>query len=155
MGGVEIRIKGLDEAIARYAPVFAGNDGVELADTLGALGVRQTQRRIYSEKTSPAGAAWKPNRQGTSILFASGLLAGSIRHTAAPGAATWGSPLIYAAIHNFGGAIRPREKKALRFPGAPHPVAQVVMPQREYLGLSAENAREMMEMVETYFTGRL
>ena len=147
---LDIAVTGLDQAL-RTADALASIAAVEIADAIGALGVRQTQRRIASEKTSPAGAAWKKNISGTSILFRSGALAASISHRASAAGASWGSPLIYAAIHNYGGVIKPKTKKALRFPlrgrQDQHIRKSVTMPKREYLGISAENAAEMERMV--------
>ena len=155
MGHIEATIDGLEETINRLKPI-SENDGVELADALGALGVRQTQRRLQSEKTSPSGAAWKPNARGGSLLQLTGALTTSIAHTAAPWAATWGSSLVYAAIHNFGGAIKAKNKKALHFRVGKNwaTVAQVVMPQRQFIGISEANGQEMIRLAETYFTGK-
>lgn len=47
----------------------------------------------------------------------------------------------YARIHQEGGTIRPRTKRALSFAG--RVVASVTMPRRAYLGLSAEERTEI------------
>ena len=158
MDAIDITVSGGEEAIVKLG-VLADSDLTEVADTLGALGVSQTQRRIHSEKTSPSGEAWQKNRAGTSILFRSGALAASMFHTATSSAAMWGSPLVYAAIHNFGGTIRPKKGKALRFPGQAKQDlltrTSVTMPKREYLGVSPDNATEMEQTIAALYLERL
>lgn len=157
MADVAFSIVGLDEAIAKIGG-FA-EPVAELGELVGALVVSQTQTRISSEKTSPSGAAWKPNLLGTSILFRSGLLNSSIHYTVSGTAIMVGSNLIYARIHNDGGEIRPKTKKALSFPGRSRKdqrvQGKVTMPQRQYLGLSAANAAELKEEIEGFFLGKL
>lgn len=54
-----------------------------------------------------------------------------------------GSNLVHAAIHQFGGVIRPRAAKLLMFRG--HVAKSVDIPARPYLGLSKEDERELVE----------
>ena len=52
-----------------------------------------------------------------------------------------GKPLVYAAIHEFGGIIRPKVKKWLRFKTADgkwHMVKEVKMPERSYIRSTAK-----------------
>ncbi|MBD8890902.1 phage virion morphogenesis protein [Roseibium litorale] len=125
---------------------LADLDRSELIDGLGALGASQTQRRIEEEKTDPDGTPWPANGAGSGILFQSGDLATSIDHQQ-EGAdqVSWGSPLIYAAIHQQGGEIRPKTAKVLVFTIGGETVfaKKVTIPRRSYLGMSADNAREM------------
>lgn len=75
-----------------------------------------------------------------------------------------GSNLVYARIINEGGRtkaheIRPRNKQALAFGGrgpfgkVNHPGSNI--PARRFLGLSAENLREIETAILTYYKGRL
>lgn len=130
-------------ALAGKVEAMSRADAADLSDSLGALGVRQTQRRIHAEKTSPAGAPWKPNKRGGSILELHGYLVSSMAHTAAPWAATWGSNLVYAAIHNFGGPIKFASGRVMH------------MPQREYLGLSQANEVEMEDLALVWLRSKL
>lgn len=144
MSGATITLNPGDlDALAGKVESLSRADAADLADALGALGVRQTQRRIHNEKTSPAGAAWKPNKRGGSILELHGALVSTMAHTAAPWAATWGSNMVYAAIHNFGGPIHFK---------AGH---TIIMPQREYLGLSDANAAEMEDLALVWLQSKL
>ncbi|MEL6503483.1 MAG: phage virion morphogenesis protein [Pseudomonadota bacterium] len=124
-------------------------DKSELLESLAVLGESQTKRRIADEKTSPDGEAWpdwaestKANRHnGQSLLFAEGDLHGSIAAGDPSGnEIAWGSNLEYAAVHNFGHTFDDGFGKGI----------EITIPQRQYLGLSADNEREM-EMVALGF----
>jgi len=160
----DVAIQGLDEAITRLGQV-AAIEPTDLADMAGHLVVLQTQERIRSEKTAPDGGAWKPNRAGTSILYASGLLEESIHHQVADNVATIGSSLVYARIHNDGGVITPKKGKALRFPvggkrgrrggNDQKTRAKVVMPKRTFLGLSPANRQVIETKLAEFIGGKL
>ena len=155
---VEIRIdaRGLipaDQALARLAPL----EHAKLLLGLARLIQQQTRRRIEEEKTAPSGAPWKPNLSGTPTLYQSGALAGSIDYlvqgmqivVGAPAEPQNGKP--YAAIHQFGGTIRPKNGAALKFWWQSGGfvdfavVKSVKMPARPYLGVSEANAREITD----------
>jgi phage gpG-like protein len=123
---------------------------------IGRLVQEQTRRRIEEEKTSPAGAAWKPNIAGTSILYASGALSRSIDYAAAPASVQVGSGLVYARIQNAGGTITPKTARALAFQLGNRLVMtqSVTLPARTYLGLSADNQEEVVDAAEDWL-GRL
>ena len=152
---VKIDLSGLEhglhliEGIAK-APKY------ELMDGIGRLVQEQTRYRIESEKTSPAGEAWKPNAQGSSILFQSGALAQSIDYAAADTSVEVGSGIIYARIHQEGGKIVPKNGNALVFMMGNHlvQVKSVTMPARPFIGLSAANQNDILEAV-TDWVGRL
>jgi phage virion morphogenesis protein len=89
----------------------------------------------------PDGKAWKPSQRvvehGGKTLKLHGDLQTSITSTYGPDFAEVGpersfGAAIYAAIHQFGGIILPRLKKALSFGG--RIVSRVVMPARPYVG---------------------
>jgi phage gpG-like protein len=125
---------------------LAGLDRSELMDGLGALGASQTKRRLEEEKTGPDGQEWPKNGEGSSLLYQSGALADSIEHQAeGSDAVAWGSPLIYAAVHQFGAVIKPDSAKVLAFSvgGSPVFAKQVEIPARPYVGISQDNAREL------------
>lgn len=159
MSGVTIQVTtvGLDQVASRLGRLGSLPRALIL-DKLGALGETQTKRRIASEKTAPSGAAWPANRTGTSILVRDGHLRDSIHHvTQGDAAVRWGSGLIYAAIHQVGGTIRPVRARALVFQGADGGLIfarAVTIPARPYLGISAANAaqieRHLVTMVGQY-----
>jgi len=83
------------------------------------------------------------------MLQATGRLAGSITPSSGATFARVGTNVEYAAVHQFGGetgpfVIRPRNKKALFWPGAEHPVKSVThpgfkIPARPFLQLTDED----------------
>jgi phage virion morphogenesis protein len=146
MTGVAIRIDDSDLA-ARLVQIEGLADAPkdELANGIGRLVQEQTRRRIEEEKTAPDGTPWKPNRAGTSILYAEGHLSRSVDYVASSHGVTIGSGLIYARIHQEGGTIKPKKGKALRFMVGDAAVfaRAVTMPARTWMGLSAENRADI------------
>jgi phage virion morphogenesis protein len=153
MSGVALEITetGLTEALLTIDGIAEAPTG-ELMEGIGRLVQEQTRRRIEQEKTSPAGAAWQPNRAGTSILFQSGALSRSIDYAAGEDSVQVGSGLVYARIHQDGGTIRPKNAKALVFQMGNQLVfaRSVDIPARPYLGLSADNQNEVVEAAEDW-----
>lgn len=110
----------------------------------------QTRRRIESEKRSPQGVAWTPNRAGTSTLLKTGrhLRDSVANRTAGPDAiveAHWQ----HAHVHQTGMTIVPRNAKRLVFfagkNAQPIFAARVKIPARQFIGLSKENHEEIVE----------
>mgnify|MGYP003666670622 FL=1 len=129
----------------------------ELADGLGRLVQEQTRRRIEIDKTSPDGEGWKPNYAGTSILYKSGALAGSIDYVADDDSVIVGSGLVYARIHQLGGKIVPKNGNALVFAigNSLVSVKSVTMPARPYFGLSSENRADVLDAAADWLEGLL
>ncbi len=94
------------------------------------------------------------------ILQRTGRLAASItqRHDAL--SAEVGTNVEYAAVHQFGGrtrprTIRPKRKKALYWPGAPHPVAKVEhpgsrIPARPFLALTERDKDDIRDVLRRF-----
>jgi phage gpG-like protein len=81
---------------------------------------------------------WPPKRDGSaSNLQASGTLAKSFTLDVSSNSVTLGNPTIYAAIHQFGGTIKPKDKPLLRFQsgGRWWSVKQVTIPARPFVPL--------------------
>lgn len=153
---VQITEQGLDRAIA----VFAALDDVQLLrgmDIVGRTIQLQTRRRLEVEKTAPDGTAWKPNRAGSSILYASGTLSDSIDYMTRGREVHVGSPLPYAGIHHHGGVIKPKNGAVLVFTigGKKVVVSKVVMPARPYMGLSADNIAECESVIGDFIAAVL
>ncbi|MDP9590119.1 UNVERIFIED_ORG: phage gpG-like protein [Shinella zoogloeoides] len=148
---------GLEEAILKIDGIVDAPTG-ELMEGIGRLVQEQTRRHISDEKTAPDGSAWKANLAGSSILYASGALAGSIDYIASVGSVIVGSGLIYARIHQEGGVITPKNGSALKFWWVSGGftnfaiVKSVTIPRRQYLGLSADNQNEIVEATEDWLS---
>lgn len=124
--------------------------------TIAALGEASTRMRFRTQ-TGPDGVAWKKSRKKIGrTLTQAGHLAGSISSRATSGEATWGVNRIYAAIHQFGGVIKPRTKGALRFRvagGGFVTARQVTMPARPFLGISKEDRGDILHVLRKHYGG--
>ncbi|PIE13824.1 MAG: phage virion morphogenesis protein [Rhodobacterales bacterium] len=153
---VDLQLSALDQ-ISDMIHRVVGWDRFELMDTIGRLAQLQTRRRIQTEKTAPDGTEWPANARGTSTLYQTGRLHDSIDYQVGLGEVTVGSPLIYAAIHHFGGVIKPKNGKALAFMAGGDQVfaKSVTIPARPYIGISSDNAEEIESVVEDFVRGLL
>ncbi|WP_417766725.1 phage virion morphogenesis protein [Stappia sp.] len=146
MTGIAIRVDDTDLA-ARLVKIEGLVDAPQddLRDGIGRLVQEQTRRRIESEKTAPDGTPWKANRAGTSTLYAEGHLSRSVDYVTSGSGVLVGSGLIYARPHQKGATIKPKDARALRFMVGDAAVfaRTVTLPQREWLGLSDENRRDI------------
>ncbi|MFC6447168.1 phage virion morphogenesis protein [Shinella zoogloeoides] len=126
----------------------------ELMTNIAAIGENQTRRRIAEEKTAPDGTPWKPNSQDTSILMQTGQhLLASVASFATASEAQWGAAWEYAHVHQEGMTIVPKSAEALVFQlgGETIRVKQVTIPARPFVGISDENAREIVDAVTDFF----
>lgn len=148
-----IVVEGVDQAVAKIDALAGFDRGLFLADMGGHIET-QTRRRIQSEKTAPDGTPWKPNAEGTSILDRGGYLLDSLAWIVQGSSVQVGSNRPYAAIHQYGGTIRPKNKNMLQFRvgGRFVTVDQVNMPARPYLGISDANARELEQFATEFIT---
>lgn len=137
--------------IARFAEL----DEAALLTTLGGIGEMQTRRRIEEEKTGPDGAAWPANAEGTSILLRTGEhLRDSIAFEVGAGEVHWGSSWEYAHVHQ-NGAVISAKGRALSFllRGRRRSAKRVTIPARPFVGLSAENGREIEQVTIEWLAG--
>lgn len=133
--------------IAGWTP----NDG---ARRVAALLESQTRRRIEEEKTAPNGTPWKPNLEGTSVLLRTGRnLRDSISHEADGGDAIVKANWKYAAVHQRGATIVPKNRKALVFNLGGRTVfaGAVRIPARPFIGMSPANEQEIVEELNAMF----
>ncbi len=139
--GVKYNFKGLKEVAEKFDKVAkyrkALLKGIALALESGAIS-------RFKEERDPEGKKWLPNQRGGQILTLKGYLRGSIVGQATADYAEVGTPLVYSAIHQFGGTIRFKKRN-----GA------VQMPKRAYLGVSKEDEVEIADVIETYLSGAL
>lgn len=111
-------------------------------------------RERFEAGRNPLGMPWKPSErakaEGGKTLVDSGDLLSSIREDwgadyAAAGPEASGGAAVYARIHQLGGVIRAKTKKALSFSG--RVVASVTIPKREYLGFTDADADYVVETI--------
>lgn len=128
-------------------------DPSDLARDIAALGKASTAERFRTQ-VGPDGSPWKPSLRvqlhGGRTLTKDGHLAGSLSARHGRDFAEWGVNRIYAAIHQFGGVIRPKTAAALRFRlanGAFAVAKSINMPARPFLGLSADDVDDFLALV--------
>ena len=130
--------------------------------------VRSTQERFVSQM-DPDGHRWQPLKPSTlaskakrgygsqGILTMRRHLRDSIRYQADRNGVRWGTNRIYGAIQHFGGrtkahVIKPKNKKALAWPGGRHPARSVkhpgsTIPARPFLGVSVRDRERILEII--------
>ncbi|PZU93122.1 MAG: virion morphogenesis protein [Chelatococcus sp.] len=153
---VHVQLSGfetIESALARLNPFKSG----VLLEALARLIRESARERVLSGGPAPDGSAWKANLEGrTPILHRSGALARSIDYAVSGNRIEVGSGLIYAAILQFGGTIKPKSAGALKFWWQSGGfvnfavVKQVTMPARPYIGLSADDRAELVQATVGY-----
>jgi phage virion morphogenesis protein len=129
------------------------SDRQVLSETLGEQLVSSTIERFEDEK-GPDGEDWKKSRraedEGGQTLSDKGHLKASINYEASPAAVAVGTTdKVKGAIHQFGGDIKPKKGKALKFKTSTGfaTVKKVTMPARPYLGINEEDIEEAKETI--------
>ncbi len=165
MPGVRIEIETDDAALQAAFKRLTATLG-DLRPEMDEIGQSLVTSAIdrFERERGPGGVPWKPSARAErgkrgkgQTLTDSGRLRASITHRASRDAVEVGTNVAYAAIHQFGGktgprTIRPKRKKALYWPGAVHPVAQVnhpgsTIPARPFLGLDADDRASILRIV--------
>ncbi|ANH04610.1 phage virion morphogenesis protein [Shinella sp. HZN7] len=117
--------------------------------------VGSTHMRFVTQ-TDPDGAAWRAlntdyaaTKRNTRILTESGRLRDSINSRAGATEVRVGTNVIYAAIHQFGGTIKPKSASHLRFfiGDTLVTVASVTLPPRPFLGISSDDETMIAETI--------
>lgn len=150
-------------ALAALERAFAGlDDPLPLMQNLGELLTRSTKQR-FAQGVSPEGVKWAPKSQTTlnrygarksnrvdirPLFGPSGDLNSKIYPEPSRNEVLIGSPMIYAAVHQFGAA---KGAFGATKHGAPIPWGNI--PARPFLGLSAEDDVNVVETVGDYLTG--
>ncbi len=149
--GVEIALEALNS--------LADAPRTELMDEIGAYGELSTRERFEDGK-GPDGTAWKPSARATQAggqtLVDRARLLSSLTHNASAKGVEWGTNVVYAGIHQFGGKIKAKTAKGLAFRvgGKFVRVKSVTMPARPYLGVSTADAGEIEAIVSDWMARR-
>ncbi|RZS86063.1 phage virion morphogenesis protein [Pigmentiphaga kullae] len=116
-----------------------------------------SSRERFRTQQAPDGTPWaalnpeyqrQKSKNQDKILTLNGYLSGTLVAQATDDEAVVGSNLVYAAIQQFGGTIKPRTGRALRVGG--RFLSSVTLPARPYLGTSADDLAEINDLVEDY-----
>lgn len=159
MAGVSIKVtvhdKGVSDAIARVTAVDR-NLIPPLFKNWGEYQIKATRARFLAQR-GPDGKAWTPlnrvyaaTKRGPGILRESGQLFGSIVYQVSANTLAWGSPKVYAGIHQAGGTIVPRSADALIFRLGNRTVfaRKVTIPARPFLGVSNDDRDRMTKTAD-------
>jgi len=155
---VQIDHAGFNKTLSRLAQATERPEPV-----LRGIGeyMRNSTSERFSTQTDPQGQPWRPlsetYRQSKSsnpdkILTLNGYLR-KIVYQVEGDTVLVGSPMEYAAMHQFGGTIRPKTARALAFGG--RVVASVTIPARPFLGVSDADATEIEAIVSDYLAAAL
>lgn len=161
MTGVALRydFSGLKKADRQLSKLMRrAGDLTPLMDLIGASLVTSTQHRFETGR-GPDGEPWQPSirakAQGGRTLVGRGHLRDSVTHEPTSDAVTVGSNLVYAAIHQLGGAVQARTDGYLtmKIPGVGwRRKKSVEIPARPFLGIDADDEAMIAEEVEDYLT---
>ncbi|WP_336958746.1 phage virion morphogenesis protein [Sphingobium aquiterrae] len=153
-GGLDITISLGDELERALGRAIEKGDDLTRPMAAIAEALEVGAHQHFETESDPMGVPWKPRRDnsdpGRKILSLSRALEQAIvrefgRDFAQVGVLRTAGPARYARIHNEGGTIRPKHKKALSFAG--RLVAKVVMPKRQYLGWGNFEREETIDIL--------
>jgi phage virion morphogenesis protein len=140
-------------------------DRVQLLKDIGVEMESQTQER-FDTKKDPEGKPWKALAQKTQDYYRGQfphaqpplVIDGGLRDSLESQVPdSWsvlvGATKIYAAIHQFGGEIAPKNAAALYVPGY-GTLQKVNIPARPYLGVSGQDAGDIAAIAQRFVAGR-
>lgn len=136
--GASLELRGV-ERLNNVLDRLGGVDPQHILSVLGNIVEKQTVDRLIDGKESPDGDAWsewspwyaQSRHSNQNLLQSSGNLIDSIQSVFGFGSAEVGTNLFYAASHQFGDAKRK-------------------IPQREFLGVSADNLVELQNTLDDW-----
>lgn len=159
MTGATLTYSGDKSIFQVLARLQSPDDRKSLLDAIGARGVSSTQQRFLDEKT-PEGTPWlkslRARLSGGKTLRDTARLFQSFTHQATASSVEWGTNVVYAGIHQFGGDIRAKNKPALAFrlaDGSSVVTKKVTMPARPFLGVNAQDEEGFDEVAGIWLKG--
>lgn len=165
MTGVRITVSSaeLDELLGQIARV--GSDPARVLRPIGRALIRNTQDRARRGVT-PSGDEFEPHnalywasKRNATALRESGRLMKSLSSQVSGAQLRVGTNTKYAAVHQFGATIKAKNAPFLVFKLGNRWVKtkEVEIPARPFLGISAEDLRDIRETIEGHIrrvTGR-
>lgn len=141
--GVSVKWSGLDKSLSKMADNIKETKG--LMKNIGEQLVTNTKRRFENEE-SPEGEKWKKSQramlQNGKTLTNKAKLKNSIAYEVSDKTVQVGTNKEYARIHQFGGEIKAKKEKYLKFKnpdGTWSLVKEVTMPARPFIGISDDD----------------
>lgn len=157
---IRMEFQGQDEVLKKLAAVTDNNIRGQIMDDFGSYMVSEIQSRFENEH-GPDGEPWEKSyrarEKGGQTLNDSGILKQSITYAHTADKLEIGSAMIYAAIHQFGGEIKPKSADKLSFRVGGHFIqtSQVNMPARPYLGFTDDDEAELVNIIHDHWQGAL
>ncbi len=148
----DAELKGISERLKR---ILGNTDFKPLLALIGGA-LRESAVLRFQQGKAPDGSKWKESARalmtGGQTLILKGRLRDSIASVVADKQSVEvGSNVEYAAIHQFGGVLRPRlgKSRALRILGVGFR-RSAKMPARPYLGISSADEEEIMDITRAW-----
>lgn len=145
--------KKLQEAMKK-----AGNINYQkLHKQIGEALAANTQLR-FVDQVDPKGNKWKKGHKTSGqTLTKTTRLSSSVTYNATKRQVEVGTNVKYAAIHQFGGTIKAKKKKALRFNvnGKWAMKKKVTMPKRPFIGFSKDDEADIKRLFQDALKGTL
>lgn len=154
---ISLRIDGGNVLMKALSRLSEPDHRKDLMTLIGEIGVDSTKKRFLNEQ-APDGKEWKPSRRGAAeghTLRDSLELYNRFAYEATPDSVAWGTNVIYAAIHQFGGTRPPKNAQALAFQGFNGAVVtkKVTMPARPFLGVNDADRNKIDVAVQNWMKG--
>ena len=158
MAGTTVTIE-FDAQSALGALTRAAGAMSDPAPLLGELGeeLLDIHAQRFRDQISPLGDPWAPlqpwyqaqkQKNADKVLTLDGYLRNLLHWQIRAGELLFGTNVIYGAIHQFGGTIKPKTAGALNVGG--HLVRQVVIPARPWLGVSVAEREWLLEVARQH-----
>jgi phage virion morphogenesis protein len=153
---IRMEFKGEDEVIKKLAAISSNETRADILNDFGTLMLSVTQGRFETE-TAPDGQPWQQSyrarEDGGQTLTDSGVLRNEVSYNHSAERLEVGSATEYAAIHQYGGDIVPKNGKALVFKVGGHVIVtkKVTMPARPFLGFSENDEKELESIVHEHW----
>ncbi|QOW46457.1 MULTISPECIES: phage virion morphogenesis protein [Acinetobacter] len=152
-----IQMHGQEKLREFLAKVHAKVENPELLyRKLSVLLLDQTERRFDTSigtDDKPWKQSWRAEVQGGKTLRNTGRLQDSIVSRIQGNRITIGTNVKYAALMHFGGTVKPKGKKFLKFKtplGGWMFLRSVKIPARPFLGISVDDSQEILFEIEEY-----
>jgi phage virion morphogenesis protein len=157
---MSIRLEGDWSKLERHLERMFRINFTALHKEIGEHLVSSTQER-FRTSTAPDGTRWpesiRAREEGGRTLRDTSRLRNSIDCVARPDRVVVGTNVVYARIHQFGGEIRARRAKYLRFRiGRRWALKRTVrIPARPFLGISDEDRTAIDKIIRNHLEERL
>ncbi|HEY1136580.1 MAG TPA: phage virion morphogenesis protein [Xanthomonadaceae bacterium] len=165
--GIQLDDRQVEIQLERLRDAMQGRGSLAAMQEIGRYGKTSTQFR-FRDQRGPDGARWIPSEpaieRGGQTLRKTGRLFRSLTWRATPGEASWGTNVVYAAVHQYGIAKsvsvrqhkrrhyikRPDGSRSLVMADVPAHQRPMLMHRRPYLGFSLYDRSEIWEILREH-----